>query len=210
MSDNRIPSPGEESPFSPPPPPPVAPTAAPALPAQPVQPAPAPQPTQSYPGAAPTYPPPVPPHYGVQPTAQPQPGYAPPPAQPGYGVAPAQPVYAAAPVQPGYAPYAASAYPAAAPRPTSTLAITSLICGLAGIVLFWAVIPLLASIAAVITGHMALGQTKRDPGIGGRGLAITGLILGYVVVGIGGFVLISTIISFVFLGAFSLPFVFSN
>jgi hypothetical protein len=125
-------------------------------------------------------------------------------------MAPAQPGYAAAPVQPGYGAYTAPAYAAVPARPTSALAITSLICGLAGIVLFWAVVPLLASIAAVITGHMALGQTKRDPGIGGRGMAIAGLILGYVVVGVGAFVLVSTIISFLFLGAFSLPFVFSR
>lgn len=98
----------------------------------------------------------------------------------------------------------------AAPRPTSGLAITSLVCGIAGIVLFWAIVPVLASIAAVITGHMALGQTKRDPAIGGRGLAITGLILGYVMVGIAAFTLISTIISFLFVGVFTLPFIFSS
>lgn len=98
----------------------------------------------------------------------------------------------------------------AAPRPTSPLAITSLVCGLAGVVLFWAIIPVLASIAAVITGHMALGQTKRNPALGGRGLAIAGLILGYIVIGIAAFTLISTIISFLFVGAFSLPFLFTS
>jgi len=30
---------------------------------------------------------------------------------------------------------------------------------------------MLASIAAVITGHMALGQIRRTPGLGGRGRA---------------------------------------
>lgn len=215
MSDNQIPSPGDESPVIPPPPPaPVVPAAPTALPARPVQPA--PQPTQSYPGAAPTYAPPGPAAYGVQPVAAPQPGYAPPtqpgyapPAQPGYAP-PAQPGYAVLPGQPGYSPYVAPAYPAAQPRPTSGLAITSLVCGIAAILLFWAIIPLLASIAAVITGHMALGQTKRKPEIGGRGMAIAGLILGYIVIGIGGFILVSTIISFLFVGAFSLPFIFSS
>lgn len=212
VSENQAPSPRDEASFTPPPPPPpVEPTATPALPAYPVEPA--PQPIQSYPGAAPTYPAATPPSpgagpsaYGAQPAAAPQPGYAPPPAQPAYAVAPMQP----GPQQPGYAPYGAQGYPAVAQRPTSGLAITSLVCGIAGVALFWAIIPLLASIAAVITGHMALGQTKRDPSIGGRGLAITGLILGYAVVGIGAFVLISTIISFLFLGAFTLPFVFSS
>jgi prepilin-type processing-associated H-X9-DG protein len=39
---------------------------------------------------------------------------------------------------------------------------------------------LLAAIPAVITGHMALGRIKRSAGaLGGRGLAIAGLVLGY-------------------------------
>ena len=200
VSDNQSPSPGAESPFTPPPPPaPLPPAPAPALRAQPVPPA--PQPTQSFPGAVPTYAPPPAPAYGVQPITAPPSGYAPPPTQPGYGMVAGQP---------GYAPYAAPGHPVAPTRPTSGLAITSLICGLAGAVLFWAFIPVLASIAAVITGHMALGQTKRDPAIGGRGMAIAGLILGYVVIGVGAFTVVSTIISFVFLGAFSLPFMFSS
>lgn len=200
VSDTHTPSPGDASPFTPPPPPaPVARAAAPALSARPVPPA--PQQTQGHPGAVPTYAPPPQPAYGIQPVASPAPGYAPPPAQPGYGLAPAQP---------GYAPYAVPGHPAAAVRPTSGLAITSLVCGIAGALLFWALIPVLASIAAVITGHMALGQTSRDPGIGGRGLAITGLILGYAMTGIAAFTVISTIISFLFLGAFTLPFVFSS
>ncbi|RKN69661.1 DUF4190 domain-containing protein [Microbacterium sp. CGR2] len=97
-----------------------------------------------------------------------------------------------------------------APRPASGLAITSLVCGIAGLVLFWALIPMLASIVAVVTGHMALGQTKRDPSIGGRGMAFAGLILGYVVVGILLFTIATTIISIVLVGAFTLPFVFAG
>ncbi|MGW9159578.1 DUF4190 domain-containing protein [Microbacterium sp. NPDC055665] len=225
MSDNRIPSPGGEPPLTPPPAP-AALAATPALPADPVRPA--PQPTQSHPGAAPTYAPPAYPTSGAPAPSAPQPGYAPPPAQPGYapassqpgyappsvqpgyGAAPTQPGYAPPPVQPGYGAYPSPAYPAAASRPTSPLAVASLICGIAGVVLIWAIIPVLASIAAVITGHMALGQIKRQPGIGGRGLAIAGLILGYAVVAIGAFTIVSTIISFLFVGAFSLPFLFSS
>ena len=186
VSENQTPSPGDASPFTPPP----APPAPPALPAVPAPPA--PQPAQNYPGAAPGYSAPGQPPYGVQP------GYAPPSAAPAYGTPP---------VQPGYAPYAAPGYPAAAPRPTSGLAVTSLICGIAGLVLFWAFVPLLASIAAVITGHMALGQTKRDPRIAGRGMAIAGLIMGYAGVAIAAFMLISVIISVIFLGAFSVPYI---
>lgn len=138
------------------------------------------------------------PAYPVQPAPQPAQNQPVPPAY-----SPTTP--------PAYAPYGAPVYPAVpAPRPTSGLAITSLICGIAGVVLVWAIIPVLASIAAVITGHMALGQTRRDPGIGGRGMAIAGLILGYAMIAIAAFTLIGIIISFLFVGAFSLPFIFSR
>lgn len=138
------------------------------------------------------------PAYPVQPAPQPAQNQPVPPAY-----SPTTP--------PAYAPYGAPVYPAApAPRPTSGLAITSLICGIAGVVLVWAIIPVLASIAAVITGHMALGQTRRDPAVGGRGMAITGLILGYATIAIAAFTLIGIIISFLFVGALSLPFIFSR
>lgn len=61
--------------------------------------------------------------------------------------------------------------PPAAPEGTNGLAIASLICGIVGC------IPGLG-IAAVVTGHMALGRIKIS-GQGGRGMAIAGLILGY-------------------------------
>jgi len=67
-----------------------------------------------------------------------------------------------------------------APLPTpvasSGLATASLICGI-GSVFFGT----LAGIPAIITGHLALGKIKKSGGVlQGRGLAITGLILGYV------------------------------
>ena len=61
--------------------------------------------------------------------------------------------------------------PPAAPKGTSGLAIASLICGIVGCVPG-------AGIAAVVMGHMALGRIKTS-GQGGRGMAIAGLILGY-------------------------------
>ncbi|WP_168429344.1 DUF4190 domain-containing protein [Microbacterium sp. K24] len=212
MSDNSFPPPADQQPHTPPPPAYPAPAQA-----QPVQ------PIQAYPGAAPSYAPAPPPHggYGV-PAAPPQPGYGVTAAQPGYAVAPAQPAYGVAPVQPGYAsapvppqqagyaPYATPGYPVPAPRPTSGLAITSLVCGIAGLVLFWAVVPMLASIVAVVTGHMALRQTKRNPALGGRGMAFAGLITGYVVVALLAFTIVSTVIGALFFGAFTLPFLFSS
>jgi len=78
----------------------------------------------------------------------------PPPAAPS-----APPVYPAYGQQPAAAGYYAP--------PTNTLAIVALVLGF--------VVPL----GGIICGHLALGQIKRT-GEGGRGLALAGLILGYV------------------------------
>ncbi len=183
MSDSSLPSPLGDVPASPS--------------------APAAQPVQPYPGAAPvvpaapSYPVQAPP-YGAQPPAYGAPAA---PAPPHYGaVAPQQ--------QPGYTAYGAPAY--AAPRPNSGLAITSLICGIAGlalsVLLFWAIFPVLISVAAVITGHLALRRLRQTPGLGGRGMAIAGLITGYVGCALIVFSLVALVIGAVFLGAFTLPF----
>ncbi len=67
-----------------------------------------------------------------------------------------------APTPPPAAPYA----PAAAGPKTNTLAIVSL------------VLAFFVSLGAVICGHIALSQIKKT-GENGRGLAIAGLVLGY-------------------------------
>jgi hypothetical protein len=57
--------------------------------------------------------------------------------------------------------------------PTSGKAIASLVCGV-----FTFFLP--ASIAAIILGHISLSEIRKSAGrIGGRGIAITGLVLGY-------------------------------
>lgn len=67
--------------------------------------------------------------------------------------------------------------------PTSGLAIASMVCGILSLFLCfcWGGI---IGIPAVICGHMAMGQTgSQDPGqpprMGGREMAIAGLIMGY-------------------------------
>ncbi|TYB49270.1 DUF4190 domain-containing protein [Actinomadura chibensis] len=60
-------------------------------------------------------------------------------------------------------------------RPTNGMATASLVCGLIG---FFACG--LTSILAIIFGHVAQSQMKRT-GEGGHGMAVTGLILGYLV-----------------------------
>jgi len=109
-----------------------------------------------------------------------QPGYAPQPAygpQPGYG-APAG--YPAQPVGYGYG------YGMAAVRTTNGLAIASLVLGL-GQIFLW----ILSGIPAIICGHIALSQIKRT-GQDGRGMAIAGLILGYL--GLVAFVLLIVVV----------------
>jgi hypothetical protein len=62
-----------------------------------------------------------------------------------------------------------------APGQRNTLALVSMILGIAG---FFTSI---TALGAIVTGHMALSQIKKR-GEEGRGMALTGLILGYVVV----------------------------
>jgi len=75
---------------------------------------------------------------------------------------------------------------AGALQPTSKLAVWALVCGCLGFF-----ISLLASIPAIVLGHMSLNEIKKNPGMQGRGMALTGLILGYI------FTLILPIISIV-------------
>jgi hypothetical protein len=64
-----------------------------------------------------------------------------------------------------------------APPKTNALAIVSLVAGIAQFICFYFV----GAIAAIVTGHIARGQIKRSQGReSGGGLALAGLILGYV------------------------------
>jgi hypothetical protein len=80
-----------------------------------------------------------------------------------------------APLQPAY-PQQAPSPPAAyayAPR-TNSAAVASLVFG----IISWFVCPFVGGLLAVILGHVARGQIRRT-GEGGGGLAVGGLILGY-------------------------------
>ena len=105
----------------------------------------------------------------------PTPGWTPQPQtqpQPGWGGYPA-------------GGYGAGGYPGSYPtrQKTSGLAVASLVTGL----LFWCfVIP---GIVAVVLGHLALEQIEDSAGAKtGRGLAIAGIILGWIGIGILGIV----------------------
>jgi len=111
----------------------------------------------------------------------PQPGqsHTPPPAPP-YAAPPAYqpPTYPGAapqyPQAPGY-PY--GGYPV---QKTNTLAILSLIGSILGFV--W-ILPIVGSLAGAIMGHISLGQLKQS-GEKGRGLALAGVIVGWVGLGL--------------------------
>ncbi|WP_457947577.1 DUF4190 domain-containing protein [Pseudarthrobacter sp. alpha12b] len=118
----------------------------------------------------------------------PWPGYQP-PAQYGQGTASGQPQYAQSPYtqgqynQPQYsqAQYSQGQYgqPQYLGQPSyygraaepKTLSIASMVCGIVSVIMGWLVLP---PLAAVITGHLAL---RREPS--GKGMSITGLVLGY-------------------------------
>lgn len=86
-------------------------------------------------------------------------------------------------------PYQAPAAPAASPSyampgqpPSQGLAIASLVCGILAVVTccLWP-FGIVFIIAAVVTGHLALGKIKADPARnGGQGMAKAGLITGYI------------------------------
>lgn len=63
------------------------------------------------------------------------------------------------------------------PRSTSTYAVISLVAGILG----WSLMPFLGSIAAIVFGHMARAEIRRSNGqLDGDGLAIAGLVLGWI------------------------------
>ena len=80
--------------------------------------------------------------------------------------------------------------PATAPK-TNILSIVALVTGIAGLT----VIPFVSSIVAVVTGHMARKEVRRT-GEQGDGLALAGLITGYIGIGLGVLVAILVIAFF--------------
>ena len=75
----------------------------------------------------------------------------------------------------------------------NTLAVTSFALGLGGVTLG------ATGVAAIVTGHWALKQLKRD-GAEGKGLALAGLIMGYVSTGVTLLLTIFAVILGVILG----------
>lgn len=112
------------------------------------------------------------PYQGQGASAQPEGTYQQNPQYPG-GYMPAPPQY------PPAAPYGTPPYPAyyAGPMPQSTngMAIASLACSIASFV----IAPLIGAVLGVIFGHIALKQLRTSPEQG-HGMAVAGLIIGYI------------------------------
>jgi Domain of unknown function (DUF4190) len=105
----------------------------------------------------------------------PGPAYYPAPPAPTYA-APGYPAPAYPPVPAGYGhPGWAPPYAVPQARPTNGLAVASLVLG--AVWLFW-----IGSVLALVFGYVARGQVRRN-GEGGDGLAIAGIVLGWVGVG---------------------------
>jgi type II secretory pathway pseudopilin PulG len=67
--------------------------------------------------------------------------------------------------------------PSVSNKTNDNLSLTSMILGILSLIMC----SIFAGIPAVITGHIALGKTKKDPQTyGGHGLAVAGLIMGYI------------------------------
>jgi hypothetical protein len=75
--------------------------------------------------------------------------------------------------------------------PTSGLAIASLVLGIGGLT----VLPFLGSVAAIILGYMARQDIRRRPGqVSGDGLAVAGIVMGWIVVGASALVLVLSVL----------------
>jgi hypothetical protein len=89
--------------------------------------------------------------------------------------------------------------PAAHPvaRPTSAMAIVSLVFGILG----WIAMPFFGSIVAVVTGHLARVEIRNSrDGMEGDGMAIAGLVLGWAMIALFALVLIGVVFLIAFFG----------
>lgn len=78
-------------------------------------------------------------------------------------------------------------------RQTSTLAVVSLVAGILG----WTLLPFIGSIGAIITGHLARSEIRRQPErLEGDGMAVAGLILGWLSVACWVFGILAFIVFF--------------
>lgn len=79
-------------------------------------------------------------------------------------------------------------------RQTCAMATVSLIFGILG----WTLIPCIGSLIAIVTGHLARAEIRRNPeSLEGDGMAVAGLVLGWLMVALS---LIAFVAIVLFLG----------
>lgn len=105
----------------------------------------------------------------------------------------------AMPPETAIAPAAPPSYaPAAAPT-TSTTAIISLVFGILGVIF---ALPLIGPLVAVVAGHMARNEIRRSEGrLTGDGMAVAGLIMGYLMLALSVLAACAGIAFFLFIAA---------
>ena len=99
---------------------------------------------------------------------------------PGVSAAPASAAAATTPVSP--ATVAVTPAVVVPQRKTEQLAVLSLIFSILGLCGFCCGFFLVAAIGGIVCGHVALSRIKANPELEGHGLAMAGLIIGYVAV----------------------------
>lgn len=99
-----------------------------------------------------------------------------------------------------YQPYPQAGYYPAAPG-NNNLSIASLVISLVG--LLCSLGPVLGPLGAIL-GHVALGQHKRNPALPGRGMAVAGTIIGWVVTAL--WIVLITVVILSMTGAFGPEF----
>lgn len=78
-------------------------------------------------------------------------------------------------------------------RQTNALAVVSLVCGILG----WTLLPFLGSLIAIVCGHMARSEIRRSQGMQeGDGMAVAGLVMGYLAIGLSLLALAAIILFF--------------
>jgi Domain of unknown function (DUF4190)/GYF domain 2 len=88
----------------------------------------------------------------------------------------------AAPISPATTPASVAPAGLIPVRKTEQLAVLSLIFSILGLFGFCCGFFMMAGVAGIVCGHIALSKIKKDPNLEGHGLAMAGVVIGYLAV----------------------------
>ena len=97
------------------------------------------------------------------------------------GVGAAAPA-SASPISPATVPASVAPATVVPTRKTEQLAILSLIFSILGLCGFCCGFFMMAGVAGIVCGHIALSRIKSDPNLEGHGLAMAGVVIGYLAI----------------------------